>query len=72
MESVGKGLVVLGAGVALVGLCLWLMGGKLHWLGRLPGDVRIGDSVYIPLASSLLVSLLLTLLLNVVVRLLHR
>jgi len=55
-------LVLLGIGLVILGLWLW---GKLPFLGRLPGDIRIergGLVIYIPLASMLLLSLVLSLL----------
>ena len=55
------------AGLALVAVgVLWLVGEKLG-LGRLPGDLvvkRKNFGFYFPLASSLLISLVLTLVLN--------
>ncbi len=57
-------LVLLGIGLVILGLWLW---GKLPFLGRLPGDIRIerdGLVIYIPLASMLLLSLVLSLLLS--------
>jgi membrane protein implicated in regulation of membrane protease activity len=74
LQNVGKILLLLGGSILALGLVLTL-GGKLPWLGRLPGDIRIereGFSCFIPLATSLLLSLLLTVLLNIVVRLLNR
>ena len=68
--SPGPLLVVLGVGLVVVGLLVW--SGALGWFGRLPGDIRIErDSVrvYIPLASMLLVSLGLSLLLYLIRRL---
>jgi hypothetical protein len=62
--SPGPLLVTLGIALAVVGLLVW--SGALSWFGRLPGDIRIErDSVrvYIPLASMLLVSAGLSLLL---------
>ena len=50
---------------------LLTLAGKVGWLGRLPGDIRIrrdGFSFYFPLATSLLLSILLTLLLNLFLR----
>ena len=67
----GPLLVGLGALLILVGLLVW--SGALGWFGRLPGDIRIvRDSVrvYIPLASMLLVSAALSLLLYILRRLL--
>ena len=62
---IGKALILLGIILAAVGL--WLtFAGKIHYLGRLPGDFRIEKenfSFYFPLASCLLISLLISLLL---------
>ena len=60
----GRFLVILGLVLVAVGLLLPLLG-KLG-LGRLPGDIvieRDGFRLYVPLMSSLLVSLVLTLVL---------
>jgi len=63
----GKTLVLLGLAVAAFGAFVWLGGGSwLSWFGRLPGDIRIerpGFRLYAPIASMLLVSLLLSALL---------
>jgi len=62
--SPGRLLIILGVVLILVGLLL-SYGGRIPWLGKLPGDIRVereNFSFYFPLASSLLVSLLLTLL----------
>lgn len=55
----------------LLGVILLLAGsltGKVPWLGRLPGDIYIqrgGWNIYIPLGTSLLISIVLTLILAV-------
>jgi hypothetical protein len=78
--QIGKLLLLMGIGLALLGGAL-IVGAKLiadeklSWLGRLPGDIRIerkGFSCYLPLATSIFISLLLTLILNVIVRLIKR
>ncbi len=71
MQSLGRGLFILGIALAIAGAALWLLPGKFRWLGRLPGDIRIGDSFYFPLATCLLVSVVLTILLNLALRLLR-
>ena len=60
----GRLLIILGVVLILAGLLL-TYGGRIPWLGKLPGDIRIereNFSFYFPLASSLLVSLLISLL----------
>lgn len=64
MAELGKMLILFGGLVVLVGILLAL-GGKVPWLGRLPGDIviqRDNFSFYFPLATSLLISALLSLL----------
>ncbi|ABZ84389.1 hypothetical protein HM1_1831 [Heliomicrobium modesticaldum Ice1] len=68
--SFGKWLMVLGAGLLLLGGLFWLLS-QFVSLGRLPGDIswqKGNFSFYFPLASSLLLSLLLTILLNLFLR----
>ena len=64
MTELGKALILFGGLLLVVGVVLTL-GGKIPWLGRLPGDILIQRphfSLYFPLATSLVVSVLLSLL----------
>ena len=73
--TIGKWIVLLGLGLAVLGGLVWLAGRLGLPLGRLPGDINIQNgnfSFYFPCASSILISLLLTVLINVAVRLLRR
>ncbi len=57
-------LMLLGGLLVLVGALLTL-GGKLPWVGRLPGDIviqRDNFTFYFPLATSILISVVLSLL----------
>lgn len=59
------GLLVLIAGAGLILIGLLIYSGALSWFGRLPGDISYKSdhvSVYVPLASMLIVSLILSLL----------
>jgi hypothetical protein len=67
------GLWIALAGLVLVGVGLLVWSGALGWFGRLPGDIRIereNARVYVPLTSMLLVSVVLSLLLALLRRLL--
>jgi hypothetical protein len=60
----GKTLITVGLLLVLIGLVL-TFGGKSPWLGKLPGDIRIerdNFTVYFPLGTSILLSLILSLL----------
>ena len=55
--------MIMGIGVVVAGLVLW--SGGLTWFGRLPGDLRWETDrarLYMPIASMVVVSLVLTLL----------
>jgi hypothetical protein len=70
-SGLGRILVVVGAVTLLTGL-LFMALGRFPWAGRLPGDITVkreNVTVFMPLGTMLLVSLLLTLVLNVVLRL---
>jgi len=64
LQDLGRVLLVLGLVIAPLGL-LFLLVGRVPALGRLPGDIvieRDNVRIYIPIATSILISILLTLL----------
>jgi membrane protein implicated in regulation of membrane protease activity len=64
MGDLGRFLMIAGGVLFAVGLLLTLAG-RLPWLGRLPGDIVIERgpvTFYFPLATSIIVSVALTLL----------
>ncbi|MDI3339111.1 MAG: DUF2905 family protein [Sphaerobacter sp.] len=74
LSQLGKVILGLGLILVLLGGILFLVG-RVPLLGRLPGDLtfRRGPvTVYIPLATMLLLSLLLTIILNILFRLFRR
>ncbi|MGH9462806.1 MAG: DUF2905 domain-containing protein [Vicinamibacteria bacterium] len=65
LPGTGRILIFIGLGIIVLGLVL-TFAGRIPLLGRLPGDIvfRRGNfTFYFPLATSILLSLLLTLLL---------
>jgi len=75
-ETMGKMLILMGLFVLLLGLVMTFAPRlKILFLGCLPGDIRIereGFSFYFPIVTCIVLSLLLTIVLNVVIRLLGR
>lgn len=70
LEGLGKLLLIMGVVIALLGLGL-LLAPRLPLLGRLPGDIVIkkdGFSLYFPVVTFLLLSLILTLMVNLFLR----
>jgi len=65
MNGLGKTLIYLGIFLVVLGL-IFSLGGKLPWLGHLPGDIYIQRerfSFYFPLTTCLLISVIITLVL---------
>jgi len=65
-ESLGRMLLLIGVTLVLLGGVLLLVG-KVPFLGRLPGDIvleRKNFTFYFPLATSILLSIVLTLILS--------
>lgn len=61
--ALGRILLILGAVILVMGALL-AFGPRIPWLGRLPGDFSFGGSgwrVYVPLGTSVLISVILTL-----------
>jgi Protein of unknown function (DUF2905) len=60
-RQLGGTIVLLGLGVAVVGLLV--MTGGLSWFGRLPGDIRVvrpNVRIYVPITSMVIVSVVLS------------
>jgi hypothetical protein len=70
MEGLGRTLIVVGLVIVAAGVLLTLAP-RIPWLGRLPGDILVQRerfSFYFPIATSIVVSIVLTLLLNLFFR----
>ena len=70
IQHIGKFLILLGLIISAVG-GLFLLSGKIPWIGRLPGDIIIQKrnfTLYFPLVTSILISLILTLIFWVISR----
>lgn len=75
MVEFGRLLLIIGGTIALAGIFVLIAAKYFPWLGNLPGDFEIeGENyrIYFPLATMILVSLLGTILLNIVLRIFRR
>ena len=75
MENIARTIMIGGIILFLIGGGVYLAAKLGLPLGRLPGDIRIegeNGSFYFPLTTSILVSVILTIVLNVIVRLLRK
>jgi len=71
VTDLGKLLVLLGGGIVIVGLALILLGRTNLPIGRLPGDILYrgkNTTFYFPLATSIIVSVVLSVLMYVIGR----
>jgi uncharacterized protein HemY len=69
--NLSPGVVLVFIGLALVGAGLLYMAGMLDWFGRLPGDIRIeGENtrVFIPITSMVIVSIVVSVVFQIVRR----
>ena len=67
MPALGKMLIILGAVLVVVGLG-FMFADKIPYIGRLPGDIYIKRekfSFYFPLATSIIISIILTILFSI-------
>jgi hypothetical protein len=75
MENIGRYLIIAGVILILVGGGVYLAARLGLPLGRLPGDIRIEGKngvFYFPLTTSILISVVLTILLNLLGRFLRK
>ena len=66
MDGIGRALVIAGVVILVIGLAL-MFADRVPFVGRLPGDLTFGGdgwSVYVPVATSIVVSLVLTVALS--------
>jgi hypothetical protein len=70
IESLGRTLIIFGIVLIAIGSIFFVFG-KIPWFGRLPGDIIIKNGTttfYFPITTMIIVSIVLTLLFNIVGR----
>ena len=67
--------MILGLVIALVGLLIFVAARFFPWLGNLPGDIRIereNFKLYFPLTTMILLSVIGSIILNIIIRIFRR
>ena len=75
MTDFARLLIIIGLVIAFAGMLLLVAVRFFPWLGNLPGDIRFereNFKLYIPLATMILISVLATIILNIVIRIFRR
>ena len=70
IQTLGKTLIIIGGIILLAGAVI-LLAGKIPFLGKLPGDISFkgkGFSIYFPIVTCLVVSVILTIIANLIFR----
>ena len=68
-QSTGKYIIFIGIAVIVIGVLIYFLHDKLHWIGRLPGDIRIQRDnfrFYFPIVTMIVISLVLTIVINLI------
>ena len=68
-QNTGRYIIFIGIAVVVIGILIYFLHDKLHWIGRLPGDIRIEKEnfrVYFPIVTMLVISLVITLIINLI------
>jgi hypothetical protein len=65
----GKWIIIIGVFIIIAGVLVYFFHDKLHWIGRLPGDIRVEKEnfrFYFPITTMIIFSLLLTIILTLI------
>jgi hypothetical protein len=67
-QNTGKYIIYFGVIIIVAGLVVYFFHDKLHWFGRLPGDIRVEKEnfrFYFPITTMIFISLIITVLVNI-------
>lgn len=70
-SDTGKYIMFIGGAVVVIGLIIYFFHDKLHWIGHLPGDIRVEKEnfrFYFPVTTMILFSVLLTVIISLIRR----
>ncbi|MGN6196100.1 MAG: DUF2905 domain-containing protein [Ginsengibacter sp.] len=67
-QQTGKYILIAGVIIVIAGILIYFFHDYFKWIGKLPGDIRVEKEnfkFYFPLATMIIVSLVLTILINI-------
>jgi hypothetical protein len=73
LEMIGRWIMITGGILVILGAAVWVMS-KIPWLNQLPGTLRIEGNNFtciIPVVAMIFLSVVMTIILNVVIRLMN-
>jgi hypothetical protein len=71
-SDTGKWIIIIGSAMVLAGVVIYFFHNKLHWIGHLPGDIRIEKEnfrFYFPITTMVIFSLIVSLIIAIIKRL---
>jgi hypothetical protein len=70
-SQVGKYVILAGIIIVVIGVIVYFFSDKLHWIGRLPGDIRVEKNnfrFYFPITTMIIASILFTIIIQIIKR----
>lgn len=67
----GKYIVLIGVTIVVIGVVVYFFHDKLHWIGRLPGDIRVEKEnfkFYFPITTMIIFSVVLSVIFRIIKR----
>lgn len=67
----GKYIVLIGVAIVVIGVVVYFFHDKLHWIGRLPGDIRVEKEnfkFYFPITTMVIFSVVLSVIFRIIKR----
>lgn len=69
MQQAGRIIILIGLIIIITGILVYFLADKLHWFGKLPGDIRIEREnfrFYFPITTALILSLVISLVIYLI------
>ena len=68
----GKGIIIIGVFIILIGVVIYFFHDKLNWIGKFPGDIKIEKEnfrFYFPFTTMILFSLIISVIVQLIKKL---